>query len=147
MDLHEWWKAASYIERSHRVAKEIFGLEPCKPSHGPCCTCQTCGHDYDSCICNLISDEESAYAIIEKMADMGYSCDINFNKDLDIYYNEVKRKLVLVSFYNKKKPGDARAVIMYGSFSIMFPPAVALAALLIINKKKEEFGGNEGKEY
>jgi hypothetical protein len=22
-----------------------------KPTHGPCCTCQTCGHYYDDCIC------------------------------------------------------------------------------------------------
>lgn len=21
------------------------------PTHGPCCTCQTCGHDYDDCAC------------------------------------------------------------------------------------------------
>lgn len=22
-----------------------------KPTHGPCCTCQTCGRDHDTCIC------------------------------------------------------------------------------------------------
>ena len=22
-----------------------------KPTHGSCCTCQDCGHDYDECIC------------------------------------------------------------------------------------------------
>jgi len=23
-----------------------------KPTHGSCCTCQDCGHDHDSCVCN-----------------------------------------------------------------------------------------------
>ena len=23
-----------------------------KPSHGSCCTCQTCGWDYDNCVCD-----------------------------------------------------------------------------------------------
>ncbi|GAF96920.1 unnamed protein product [marine sediment metagenome] len=22
-----------------------------KPTHGPCCTCQDCGHYYDDCVC------------------------------------------------------------------------------------------------
>lgn len=22
-----------------------------RPAHGPCCTCQTCGHCYDECVC------------------------------------------------------------------------------------------------
>ena len=22
-----------------------------KPTHGPCCTCQTCGYGFDDCIC------------------------------------------------------------------------------------------------
>lgn len=30
-----------------------------QPSHGPCCTCQHCGNDYDSCRCDLdeVADE------------------------------------------------------------------------------------------
>ena len=30
-----------------------------KPEHGPCCTCQRCGKDYDSCRCDLdeVADE------------------------------------------------------------------------------------------
>lgn len=23
-----------------------------KPGHGPCCTCQKCGYDYDMCVCD-----------------------------------------------------------------------------------------------
>jgi len=26
-------------------------IEPIKPGHGPCCTCQICGRDYDYCVC------------------------------------------------------------------------------------------------
>jgi hypothetical protein len=22
-----------------------------QPGHGPCCTCQTCGYNYDDCVC------------------------------------------------------------------------------------------------
>ena len=30
-----------------------------KPTHGPCCTCQKCGQDYDTCRCSLddVADE------------------------------------------------------------------------------------------
>lgn len=26
-------------------------IPPQKPAHGSCCTCQTCGRDYDDCVC------------------------------------------------------------------------------------------------
>lgn len=26
-------------------------LEKRKPTHGPCCTCDCCGHFYDDCVC------------------------------------------------------------------------------------------------
>ena len=32
----------------------LRGAEPIAkkiPSHGPCCTCQECGWDYDHCVC------------------------------------------------------------------------------------------------
>jgi len=33
------------------IAEKIFGEKFIKPTHGTCCTCQTCGWDYDNCIC------------------------------------------------------------------------------------------------
>ena len=27
-------------------------VEPIKPTHGSCCTCQTCGRNYDDCVCD-----------------------------------------------------------------------------------------------
>ena len=30
-----------------------------KPGHGPCCTCQSCGYDYDNCVCQY-SEEPCA---------------------------------------------------------------------------------------
>lgn len=38
-------------------------LPPEKPSHGPCCTCQQCGRDYDYCVCghNDTLDELDKY--------------------------------------------------------------------------------------
>lgn len=26
-------------------------VEPIKPTHGSCCTCQECGQNYDDCVC------------------------------------------------------------------------------------------------
>lgn len=42
------------VERHNRLKKER------KPTHGTCCTCQTCGFDYDSCECgnNRFHDQE-----------------------------------------------------------------------------------------
>ena len=28
-----------------------------KPTHGPCCTCQTCGWHYDDCICEDLPNQ------------------------------------------------------------------------------------------
>ncbi len=31
--------------------KSTETLKPITPGHGSCCTCQTCGRDYDDCVC------------------------------------------------------------------------------------------------
>lgn len=38
-----------------------------KPGHGPCCTCQTCGKNYDDCRCDL---EDAADRIAELEAGL-----------------------------------------------------------------------------
>jgi len=35
-----------------RLLKADKPLAHRKPTHGPCCTCQTCGHHHDDCVCN-----------------------------------------------------------------------------------------------
>jgi len=37
-------KEYGFIRSTEKIA-------PIKPGHGPCCTCQTCGQDYDDCVC------------------------------------------------------------------------------------------------
>lgn len=32
--------------------KCLVPMSHVKPSHGPCCTCQTCGHEHDECVCS-----------------------------------------------------------------------------------------------
>ena len=41
-----------------------------KPTHGPCCTCQRCGKDYDSCRCDLadaVDECEAAEARVKEL--------------------------------------------------------------------------------
>jgi len=47
------WKPYCYEEDKCRVYTE---KDKVKPNHGPCCTCQDCGHDYDNCICQFLRE-------------------------------------------------------------------------------------------
>ena len=38
-----------------------------KPAHGPCCTCQRCGHHYDDCRCDLDEEIERADQLRAKL--------------------------------------------------------------------------------
>ncbi len=40
-----------------------------RPTHGPCCTCQRCGHDYDSCVCegnDMLQVIDEVFALYER---------------------------------------------------------------------------------
>jgi hypothetical protein len=57
-------------------------LKHIKPGHGPCCTCQTCGHHHDDCVCrhNEIEDRLAAWPLPENCsttlaADVARLCD------------------------------------------------------------------------
>lgn len=45
------------VELDRQVA-EILGYPWKRPTHGSCCTCQTCGWEYEECKCGY-SDNES----------------------------------------------------------------------------------------
>ena len=50
-----------------------------KPSHGPCCTCQTCGQSHDECVCEhneLITDLR---AITKYKNDTCSACGIDLS--------------------------------------------------------------------
>lgn len=40
--------------------------QPVKPGHGPCCTCQDCGRDYDNCVCEHNSLLEQLLRVKER---------------------------------------------------------------------------------
>lgn len=48
------------------ISENIFHIGWRKPTHGSCCTCQTCGWDYDSCQCGYSRYLEHAWKIVEK---------------------------------------------------------------------------------
>lgn len=67
---------AESLKRAKKLLEKYTGLRPgighiptIKPSHGSCCTCQECGHDYDECCCehNAIYSEAVTFdAILEE---------------------------------------------------------------------------------
>ncbi len=38
------------IEKGYLLGEQV--LETRKPTHGNCCTCQTCGQGHDECVCD-----------------------------------------------------------------------------------------------
>ena len=47
------------------LVAEIMGRPFRKPTHGSCCTCQTCGYHYDDCQCGYSEDELMALAVYD----------------------------------------------------------------------------------
>lgn len=43
---------------------------PIKPTHGPCCTCQICGHNFDSCRCDIDDAEEQLASKDKRIAEL-----------------------------------------------------------------------------
>lgn len=54
------WDAMGAREKNLRISEVLFGRKPRKPTHGNCCTCQSCGQAHDECICGE-SSWESCY--------------------------------------------------------------------------------------
>lgn len=55
-----------------RVAEVVMGLLWRKPTHGTCCTCQTCGHDIEDCACGWSEDVEKSHRVIDRMGELGW---------------------------------------------------------------------------
>ena len=62
-------QSATEIDR--RIAA-FLGKPFRKPTHGSCCTCQTCGHYYDECQCGYTEDMSEAWEVVEHMVGNGY---------------------------------------------------------------------------
>lgn len=61
----------SYFEGASDVIEWIDGwvarlrFQFRKPTHGNCCTCQTCGHPHDECLCCEINKFQELRALVE----------------------------------------------------------------------------------
>lgn len=77
------------------VAEKMFGFKFIKPTHGSCCTCQTCGYDYDNCICGYSEYLEKAWEIIERFQYGKYpskfptNCKMTISISADEIQNEM----------------------------------------------------------
>jgi pentatricopeptide repeat protein len=60
---------------------EFMGKPFRKPTHGSCCTCQTCGWDYDNCQCGYSEYIEKAWRVVEKMRERGLYITVVSQKD------------------------------------------------------------------
>lgn len=47
-----------------QVMAKLIGKPFRRPTHGPCCTCQTCGYDFDNCQCDYAFDREKAWDVV-----------------------------------------------------------------------------------
>lgn len=56
-------------EIDEMISEKIFNTKFIKPNHGTCCTCQTCGWDYDNCLCGWSTQLEKAWEVLEKMGN------------------------------------------------------------------------------
>jgi len=66
--------------------KDYFGsleIKPNqKPSHGSCCTCQTCGYDYDNCNCTIreiIKFIDETFTTIKQKFEIVYKMETENN--------------------------------------------------------------------
>jgi len=77
-DLIKLQNDPSYKEKLNAaIAKEIMGEPFIVPGHGPCCTCQTCGHDFDNCKCSYCDCIEDAWEVREKIHELNFLMHID----------------------------------------------------------------------
>lgn len=61
------------------IAASVFGRPHRKPTHGTCCTCQTCGWDKDNCECGYSDDITKAWEVVEKLNARGEWVTVGLN--------------------------------------------------------------------
>ena len=56
----------------NRAVSEAMGKPWRKPTHGTCCTCQTCGQYYDDgCLCDWTDDSEKSVLLEDEIERRG----------------------------------------------------------------------------
>ena len=73
------------------IAQKIMGQTYIKPTHGYCCTCSTCGHHYDDCLCKYYTEEiADAWLIIDKMKELGFPQWEMYQLDSCVWFRFIK---------------------------------------------------------
>jgi len=81
---------ASGKEIDAMIAEKIFGWKFIKPTHGTCCTCQTCGYNYDDCICGYSINLEKSWEVIEAFMYGKYPSKYATNCEITLHIAEDK---------------------------------------------------------
>lgn len=68
MTIEEAWTPEQLQQVDRLIAKVVFKRHYRKPGHGPCCTCQRCGHDHDDCLCGISENLDRAMDFITEPA-------------------------------------------------------------------------------
>ena len=77
-----------------RTVSEAMGKPWRKPTHGRCCTCQTCGQYYDDgCLCDWADNPEKSALLEDEIERRGLSADY-VSAIIDIVRPESGGKLV-----------------------------------------------------
>lgn len=77
-----------------RTVSEAMGKPWRKPTHGRCCTCQTCGQYYDDgCLCDWADNPEKSALLEDEIERRGLSADY-VSAIIDIVRPESGEKLV-----------------------------------------------------
>jgi len=64
-----------------------------KPGHGSCCTCQTCGYNYDDCNCTIrevLKDLDIAKQQIIAILELMKKVDNGYNQAIDDVISKIK---------------------------------------------------------
>lgn len=108
------------------IAEKLFGFSFRKPTHGTCCTCQTCGWDYENCICGYSQYLEKTWDVIEAFQFGKYPSKYATNCEISITINENEKE-------NEKYICTIESpIILVGAKADSFSLAVCRAALLAI---------------
>ena len=64
-------------EELARAVAERRGNPFRKPEHGSCCTCQTCGHYHDDCVCCVCEDIGEAWGLLGILYSQGWFVSVH----------------------------------------------------------------------
>lgn len=104
------------------IAEKIFKMPFRKPTHGPCCTCQTCGWDFDNCQCGYGKCIEMTWRIVKELRKKNIKLVLFENQSGNEYHN-------YYAYLGKSHPLGQEPWIISGE---TVEEAICLAALMTV---------------